>query len=74
MTDKQRTKMHELEKRALVGDREAVIQLVSLFRHWRNAGDEMMDVGTGDVWCDPVRTFASKIDAAVDDVLAEGER
>ena len=61
--------IHALEKRALVGDRDATIQLVSLFRQWRQAGDEML-AGPG-MWCDAIRTYADKIEVAMDQLFED---
>lgn len=56
---KDRQWLHEIEKRALTGDREAVLQLVGISRWWLEFGDRMLEQNV--TWCEPLRQYAANI-------------
>jgi hypothetical protein len=66
--------LHEIEKRAMVGDKRAVLALVSFERHLRDAAKKLLDARYRDGECDAVALsrFASEVEEAAENTISYG--
>lgn len=67
--------LHAIEKRALVGDRYAVLVIISAFRRFRKSSEELLKLRYRDGECDAVdlTTFNFELQVIVEESIGQYE-